>query len=47
LREISTTLELGAGAFDITSRMLPFDRAGGAMPTTIFDMEVFMADVRP
>jgi hypothetical protein len=38
---------LGAGAFEITSRMLPFERVGAAMPKTIFDMEVFMADVRP
>jgi hypothetical protein len=38
---------LGAGAFEITSRRLPFDRVAAAMSKTIFDMGVFMADVRP
>jgi hypothetical protein len=39
---------LGAGAFEITSRMFLFERvAAAAMPKTIFDMGVFMADVRP
>jgi hypothetical protein len=38
---------LGAGAFEITSRMLPFERVEAAMLKTIFDMGFFMADVRP
>jgi hypothetical protein len=38
---------LGAGAFEITSRMFLFERVGAALPKTIFDMGVFMADVRP
>jgi hypothetical protein len=40
-------LGLGTGAFGITSRMLPFERVAAAMPKTIFDMGVFMADLRP
>jgi hypothetical protein len=46
LREISTTY-LGAGAFEIISRMFLFERAAAAMPKTTFDMGFFMADVRP
>jgi hypothetical protein len=38
---------LGTGAFEVTSRRLPFERVAAAMPKTIFDMEFFMADVRP
>jgi hypothetical protein len=38
---------LGAGAFEITSRMFLFERVEAALPKTIFDMEFFMADVRP
>jgi hypothetical protein len=46
---------LGAGAFEITPRMLPFERVAAAMPKTqrrqyaIFDMGLgfFMADARP
>jgi hypothetical protein len=38
---------LGAGAFEITSRMFQFERVAAAMPKTIFDMGFFMADVRP
>jgi hypothetical protein len=38
---------LGAGAFEITSRMLLFERVASAMPKTIFNMVFFMADVRP
>jgi hypothetical protein len=38
---------LGAGAFEITSRGLPFERVAAADQQTIFDMGVFMADVRP
>jgi hypothetical protein len=38
---------LGAGAFEFTPRMFLFERAGAAMPKTIFDMGFFMADVRP
>ena len=39
---------LGAGAFEITSRMFMFERVvGAALPKTIFDMGVFMADVSP
>jgi hypothetical protein len=45
---------LGAGAFEITSRRLPFERVAAAMSKTIcyskeciFDMVFFMADVRP
>jgi hypothetical protein len=38
---------LGAGAFEITSRMFLFERVGAAMPKTIFDLGFFMADVRP
>jgi hypothetical protein len=38
---------LGAGAFEITSRRLPFERVAAAMSKTIFDMGFFMADVRP
>jgi hypothetical protein len=47
MREISLTWELGAGAFEITSRRLPFGRVEAAMSKTIFDMGFFMADVRP
>jgi hypothetical protein len=40
---------LGAGAFEIAPRVLPlpFERVAAAMPKAIFDMGVFMADVRP
>jgi hypothetical protein len=38
---------LGAGAFEITSRMFLFERVEAALPKTIFDMGFFMADVRP
>jgi hypothetical protein len=38
---------LGAGAFEITSRRLPFERAAAAMSKTIFDMGFVVADVRP
>jgi hypothetical protein len=38
---------LGAGAFEITSRRFPFERVAAAMSKTIFDMEFFMADLRP
>jgi hypothetical protein len=38
---------LGAGAFEIISRMLLFERVAAAMPKAIFDMGFFMADVRP
>jgi hypothetical protein len=38
---------LGAGAFEITSRMFLLERVGAALPKTIFDMGFFMADVRP
>jgi hypothetical protein len=39
---------LGAGAFEITSRRWAFERvAAAADQKTIFDMGVFMADVRP
>ena len=40
-------LHLGAGAFEITSRMFMYERVGAALPKTIFDMGVFVADVRP
>jgi hypothetical protein len=38
---------LGAGAFEITSRRLPFERVAAAMSKTVFDMGFVMADVRP
>jgi hypothetical protein len=38
---------LGAGAFEITSRRLPFERVAAADQQTIFDMGFIMADVRP
>jgi hypothetical protein len=39
---------LGAGAFEMTSRRLPFERVAAAMSKAIFDMGVFMAgDERP
>jgi hypothetical protein len=36
---------LGAGAFEITSQMLPFETVAAAIPKTTFDMGFFMADV--
>jgi hypothetical protein len=36
---------LGAGAFEMASRMLSFERVVAAMPKTTFDMGFFMADV--
>jgi hypothetical protein len=38
---------LGAGAFEITPRMFLFERVAAAMPKTLFDMGVFMANARP
>jgi hypothetical protein len=38
---------LGAGAFEITPRSLPFERVAAAMSKTKFDMGFVMADVRP
>ena len=38
---------MGAGAFEITSRRLPFERVTAAMSKAIFDMGFVMADVRP
>jgi hypothetical protein len=38
---------LEAGAFELTSRRLPFERVAAADQKAIFDMGFFMADVRP
>jgi hypothetical protein len=37
--------QLGAGAFEITSRVFLFERVAAARPKTTFDMGFFMADV--
>jgi hypothetical protein len=46
LMEISIN-HLWAGAFEITSQVLPFERVAAAMAKTIFDMGFVIADVRP
>ena len=38
---------LGAGAFELTPRRLPFERVAAADQQTIFNMGFFMADIRP